>query len=221
MFDNIAGAYDTLNHTLTFGMDIWWRRRAISMLRPYEPKVLVDMATGTGDFALAARRINPEKVIGIDLSPGMLEIGRKKMKEKGADQLIDMVLGDSEAIQMDDNTVDAMTVGFGVRNFENLKLGLSEMRRVLKPGKPAVILEPSFPTTFPLKQLFQFYFRFITPLVGRFVSGDDAAYTYLPESVKAFPHGEEFLEICREVGYKKVKYVPLTGGICALYLLEK
>lgn len=221
MFDNIAGAYDTLNHTLTFGMDIWWRRKAIGMLKPYNPEVVVDMATGTGDFALEARRLNPLKIIGIDLSPGMLEIGREKMKKKGAEDLIEMVQGDSEAIDMEDNSVDAITVGFGVRNFENLELGLAELLRILKPGKALVVLEPSFPTRFPLKQLFQLYFKVLTPLVGRLISGDKAAYTYLPESVKAFPHGEEFLNICKGVGFKKTKYVPLTGGICALYLLEK
>jgi len=202
-------------------MDVLWRKKAIRLLRSYQPEVVVDMATGTGDFAMEARALKPERIIGIDLSPGMLEIGREKIRKKGLHELIDMVEGDSEAIQLEDNSVDAMTVGFGVRNFENLKKGLSEMHRVLKPGKAAVILEPSFPTRFPLKQLFQFYFTYITPFIGRFISGDDAAYTYLPESVKAFPNGEAFLNICREVGYRQVKYIPLTGGICSLYLIEK
>jgi len=202
-------------------MDVLWRKKAIRLLRSYQPEVVVDMATGTGDFAIEARALKPERIIGIDLSPGMLEIGREKIRKKGLHELIDMVEGDSEAIQLEDNSVDAMTVGFGVRNFENLKKGLSEMHRVLKPGKAAVILEPSFPTRFPLKQLFQFYFTYITPFIGRFISGDDAAYTYLPESVKAFPNGEAFLNICREVGYRQVKYIPLTGGICSLYLIEK
>lgn len=221
MFDNIAENYDTLNHSLTFGMDILWRKKAIRMLKPYQPKLVVDMATGTGDFAVEAKALNPDKIIGIDLSPGMLEKGREKMKRKGLDGLVDMVLGDSEAIQLEDNSVDAMTVGFGVRNYENLKKGLSEMKRVLKPGMPLVILEPSFPTKFPLKQMFQLYFRVITPLVGKMISGDDAAYTYLPESVKAFPNGKEFVKICDEVGFSRTKYIPLTGGICSMYLLEK
>ncbi len=202
-------------------MDVLWRKKAIRLLRPYQPELVVDMATGTGDFAIEARALKPERIIGIDLSPGMLEIGRGKIRKKGLHELIDMVEGDSEAIQLEDNSVDAITVGFGVRNFENLKKGLSEMHRVLKSGKAAVILEPSFPTRFPLKQLFQFYFTYITPFIGRFISGDAAAYTYLPESVKAFPNGEAFLNICREVGYRKVKYIPLTGGICSLYLVEK
>lgn len=221
MFDNIAPQYDVLNHSLTFGMDILWRKRAINLLKPYQPQIVVDMATGTGDFAVEARKLSPQKIIGIDLSPNMLEIGRKKMKDKGLDQLIEMRLGDSEAIQLEDESVDAMTVGFGVRNFENLKKGLSEMKRVMKTGKPIVILEPSFPTKFPLKQLFQLYFKVFTPIVGRLISGDQAAYTYLPESVKAFPNGEEFLQICKEVGFSTTKYIPLTGGICSMYLLEK
>ncbi len=221
MFDSIAPRYDILNHALSFGVDILWRRRAVRMLKPYAPKVVVDLATGTGDFALEARKLHPEIIIGIDISPNMLEVGRQKIAEKGASNLIDMRIGDSEALELETNSIDAMTVGFGVRNFENLPLGLSEMCRVLKPGKAAIVLEPSFPTAFPLKQLFQFHFKVITPLLGRLISGEKAAYTYLPASVKAFPNGEAFCQICREAGFSKAEYHPLSFGICSLYLLEK
>lgn len=221
MFDSIAPKYDLLNHLLSFGIDIQWRKKAIRMLRPYKPQVVVDIATGTGDFAVAARKLKPRQIIGIDISPEMLRVGREKMVKKSLDQLVDMRLGDSEALELDSNSVDAVTVGFGVRNFENLKKGLSEIRRVLRPGGAVVILEPSYPTRFPLKQLFQLHFRIITPLIGKFISGDQAAYNYLPDSVKAFPNGQDFLDICQEVGYSKCVYKPLTLGICSLYLLEK
>ena len=221
MFDNIAPKYDLLNHALSFGVDILWRKRAIRMLKAYDPKVVVDIATGTGDFAVEAKALKPDQIIGIDISPNMLEVGRKKIAEKGLSNLIDMRIGDSEALELDTNSVDAITVGFGVRNFENLRKGLGEMHRVLKPGKAAIILEPSFPTRFPMKQLFQFHFKVLTPLIGRMISGDVAAYNYLPESVKAFPNGEDFTTICKEVGYTKAEYSPLSFGICSLYLLEK
>lgn len=221
MFDSIAPKYDLLNHALSFGVDILWRKKAIRMLKPYEPKVVVDIATGTGDFAVEATSLNPDQIIGIDISPNMLEVGKKKMVAKGLSDLIDMRIGDSEALELESNSVDAITVGFGVRNFENLPKGLGEMLRVLKPGKAAMILEPSFPTRFPMKQLFQFHFKVLTPLIGRFISGDVAAYNYLPESVRAFPNGEEFCQICREVGYSKAEYYPQTFGICSMYKLEK
>ena len=221
MFDNIAPSYDLLNHALSFGIDVLWRRKAIRMLKPYSPKRIVDIATGTGDFAVEARRLQPDEIIGIDISPGMLEVGKEKMRKKKLDALVKMELGDSENMTFADESVDAITVGFGVRNFENLPKGLGEMHRVLKKGAAAVILEPSFPTRFPLKQLFYLHFRIITPLIGKLISGDDAAYTYLPESVKAFPNGKAFTDICREVGFSKAEYHPLTLGICSLYLLEK
>ncbi|MCL4103848.1 UNVERIFIED_CONTAM: hypothetical protein GTU68_029165 [Idotea baltica] len=221
MFDSIAPRYDFLNHFLSMGIDILWRRRAIKMLKPYEPKQVLDIATGTGDFAVEALKLNPEKVIGLDISPGMLKVGREKMKKKKIDDRVDMVLGDSEALQFDDNTMGAVTVGFGARNFEHLDVGLSEILRVLKPGGAAVILEPAVPRRFPMKQLFGLYFRGILPLIGRLVSKDSRAYTYLPESVKAFPNGQEFVDICTKVGFRNVTYKPLSLGICSLYLLEK
>jgi len=221
MFDSIAPRYDFLNHFLSMGIDILWRRRAIKMLKPYEPKQVLDIATGTGDFAVEALKLNPEKVIGLDISPGMLEVGRQKMKKKKIDDRVDMVLGDSEALQFDDNSMGAVTVGFGARNFEHLEVGLAEILRVLKPGGAAVILEPAVPKRFPMKQLFGLYFRGILPLIGRLVSKDSRAYTYLPESVKAFPNGQEFVDICTNVGFRNVRYKPLSLGICSLYLLEK
>ncbi|MCB0836864.1 MAG: bifunctional demethylmenaquinone methyltransferase/2-methoxy-6-polyprenyl-1,4-benzoquinol methylase UbiE [Bacteroidetes bacterium] len=221
MFDNIAPSYDLLNRALSFGVDITWRRKAVKLLKQYQPRIIVDIATGTGDFAIEARKLNPEKIIGIDISPEMLRIGEEKIKKRNLDQLIDMRIGDSESLQLDSDSVDAVTVGFGVRNFENLKQGMSEILRVLKPGGAVAILEPSFPTRFPLKQLFYLHFRIITPFIGKMISGDNAAYTYLPESVKAFPNGEEFTRICKEVGFSKAVYKPLTFGICSLYMLEK
>ncbi|MEM7036730.1 MAG: bifunctional demethylmenaquinone methyltransferase/2-methoxy-6-polyprenyl-1,4-benzoquinol methylase UbiE [Bacteroidota bacterium] len=221
MFDNIAPRYDFLNHFLSMGIDIRWRRKAIKLLKAYEPKVVLDIATGTGDFAIEAMKLDPERVIGLDISPGMLEVGRKKMIKKKLDDRIEMVLGDSENLQFEDNSIDAVTVGFGVRNFENLEKGMSEILRVLRPGGVAAILEPSVPKKFPMKQMFGVYFRGVLPLVGRMVSRDKSAYTYLPESVKAFPNGKEFVEICERIGYRNCKYKPLSLGICSLYLLEK
>lgn len=221
MFDSIAPRYDLLNRLMSLGIDIQWRKKAIRMLKQYQPRVVVDIATGTGDFAIAALKLEPTEVIGIDISKEMLRVGREKIKKQGLDQRIEMRLGDSEALELADESVDAVTVGFGVRNFENLRLGLGEILRVLRPSGAVAILEPSFPTRFPLKQLFQLHFRILTPIMGRLVSGDNAAYSYLPASVKAFPNGEEFVAICKEVGFKKATYKPLTFGTCSLYLLEK
>ncbi|MEM7655075.1 MAG: bifunctional demethylmenaquinone methyltransferase/2-methoxy-6-polyprenyl-1,4-benzoquinol methylase UbiE [Bacteroidota bacterium] len=221
MFDKIAPKYDLLNRLLSLGVDISWRRKAVKLLRPYQPKLVVDIATGTADFAVEARKLQPEKIIGIDISPEMLEIGREKLRRKRLDELITLELGDSEDLKLETDSIDAITVGFGVRNFENLRKGMSEIRRVIRPGGAVAILEPSFPTRFPLKQLFQLHFRVLTPIIGKLISGDQAAYKYLPESVKAFPNGQEFLDICTEVGFSKGTYYPLTFGICSLYILEK
>lgn len=221
MFDNIAQSYDFLNHFLSMGVDILWRKKAIRKLRPYQPKVMLDIATGTGDFAVEAIKLNPDRVVGLDISAGMLEVGKVKMQKKGLSDRVEMVLGDSEDLQFEDNSIDAVTVGFGVRNFENLEKGMSEIMRVLKPGKAAAILEPAIPRHFPMKQLFYLYFRGVLPLIGKLVSKDNAAYTYLPESVKAFPDGKEFTDICRKVGFRKTEHKRLSLGICSMYLLEK
>lgn len=221
MFDSIAPTYDKLNRIMTVGIDILWRRKAVKLLTPYQPKVMADIATGTGDFAIESMRLKPTKIYGIDISPQMLEVGKVKMKKLGYDKVIEMTVGDSEKLLLADNSIDAITIGFGVRNFEDLKQGLSEVLRVLKPKGAVVILEPSFPTMFPLKQLFNLHFKVLTPMVGKLISGDDSAYKYLPESVGAFPNGQDFLNICTEVGFKKGTYYPLTFGMCSMYLLEK
>ena len=221
MFDKIAPNYDLMNHLLSFGIDILWRKKAIGLLKKYTPKLVIDIATGTGDFALEAQALKPNKIIGLDISTEMIRLGQEKVNKKGLADLIEMRLGDSEALQLASNSVDVVTVGFGVRNFENLKQGLSEIRRVLRPGGAVAILEPAFPTKFPMRQLFHLHFSVITPLIGKLISRDQLAYTYLPESVKAFPNGEKFIRICQEVGYSKTIYKPLTFGICSLYLLEK
>lgn len=217
MFNSISKKYDFLNHFLSLGIDILWRKRAIKELKNDHPKLILDIATGTGDFAIEALALDPQKVIGIDISEGMLEMGRKKMKERGLDNRIEMLSGDSEGIQFEDNKFDAVIVAFGVRNFEHLEAGLADMCRVLKPGGKVVILEFSKPRMFPFKQIYQFYFKWILPKIGRLVSKDNAAYTYLPDSVKAFPDGKDFVEILNKVGFQKTKCKSLTVGISSIY----
>lgn len=217
MFNNISKKYDFLNHFLSLGIDILWRKKAIKLLKPYQPKVILDVATGTGDFALEALSLNPTKIIGIDISEGMLAVGKNKVKERGVEAIIDLQLGDSENLPFENNYFDAYTVGFGVRNFENLEKGLSEMLRILKPNGKAIILEFSKPKKIPIKQLYNFYFNNILPTIGKLVSKDNAAYTYLPESVNAFPEGSEFVKILTNLGYKEVKNIPLMFGIASIY----
>lgn len=221
MFNNISRKYDFLNHFLSGGIDILWRKKAIRLLKPGQPKQILDIATGTGDFAVAALKLNPEKVTGIDISEGMLEVGREKIKKKGLQDKIELLKGDSENIRFDDNTFDAYTVGFGVRNFENLEKGLSEMLRVLKPNGTAIILEFSKPRVFPVKQLYQFYFKSILPGLGKLVSKDKSAYTYLPESVNAFPDGKDFTDILTKLNYKNAVAIPLLFGIATIYKASK
>lgn len=191
------------------------------MLQETQPKAILDIATGTGDFAIESLKLNPDKVVGLDISEGMLNVGREKMKKKSIDHIISMQSGDSENIHFEDESFDAVIVAFGVRNFENLEKGLSEMNRVLKQGGKAVILEFSKPTIFPFKQLYNFYFRWILPKIGKLVSKDNAAYTYLPESVNEFPYGEDFLQILNKTGYKNTTCKPLTLGISSIYMAEK
>ncbi len=221
MFDNIAGNYDFLNHFLSMGIDIYWRKRLVKRLIKQAPKQILDVATGTGDLAIAMLKANPDKIVGIDISNGMLEVGRKKMKEKGLEDKITLQQADSENLPFEDNSFDAVSVSFGARNFENLEKGLSEMCRVLRPGGKLYILEFSQPTVFPFKQLYQFYFRYILPLVGKIVSKDNAAYTYLPESVGAFPYGKKLNKIIESCGYNKAKDHSLTMGIASIYIAEK
>ncbi|MCK6616627.1 MAG: bifunctional demethylmenaquinone methyltransferase/2-methoxy-6-polyprenyl-1,4-benzoquinol methylase UbiE [Cyclobacteriaceae bacterium] len=221
MFDNISHRYDFLNHLLSLGIDKGWRRKAVNLLKPFKPRLILDVATGTGDFAIAALRMNPEKIVGVDISEGMLEIGRKKMQRKGVHKQIELISGDSENLPFEENKFDAVTVGFGVRNFENLEKGLAEIRRVLRPGGMLVILEFSRPKQFPFKQVYKFYFKFILPKLGRLISRDKAAYTYLPESVEAFPDGDDFLTILTNLGYKESACKPLTLGISSIYTARK
>jgi len=221
MFNNISHRYDFLNHLLSLGIDKIWRKKAIGVLKPLHPKKILDVATGTGDFAIQSLELNPDKIIGIDISDGMLEVGRKKISSKNLSDKIELVRGDSENIPYSQNKFDAVTVAFGVRNFENLTKGLSEIRRVLRPGGMVVILEFSKPSLFPFKQLYQFYFRFILPRVGSLVSSDKAAYTYLPKSVEAFPDGEDFLRILQDVGFKNTQCSSLTFGISTIYIATK
>ena len=221
MFDNISKRYDLLNHVLSLGIDVIWRKKAIKMLRDDHPKLILDIATGTGDFAIEALALHPEKIIGVDISAGMLEEGRKKLKKKKLEDRIELQMGDSEKLLFPENKFDAVIVSFGVRNFENLEKGLADMFRVLKPGGKTVIVEFSKPEKFPMKQGYNFYFKHILPRIGKLVSKDNDAYTYLPESVQAFPYGEKFLDILKEIGFKNVKCKPLTFGISAIYIGEK
>lgn len=218
MFNNISRTYDFLNHFLSLGIDVIWRKIAIKELSKDKPALILDVATGTGDLAFEAIKIlNPEKVIGIDISDGMLSIAREKISKRKMHEKFEVRLGDSEKLLFDDNTFDAVTVAFGVRNFEDLEKGLSDMLRVLKPGGKAVILEFSKPKVFPLKQAYNFYFKYITPTIGRIFSKDNSAYTYLPESVASFPDGQKFDTLMQKVGFKNTKFRPLTFGICSIY----
>jgi demethylmenaquinone methyltransferase/2-methoxy-6-polyprenyl-1,4-benzoquinol methylase len=217
MFNNISGRYDFLNHFLSLGIDRIWRKKAIKKLRSSKPSRILDIATGTGDFAIAALKLDPQEVVGVDISEGMLSVGRDKMKKKGYDKRIRMELGDSEKLLFEDESFDALTVGFGVRNYENLEQGLGEMLRVLKSNGTAIILEFSKPKKFPVKQLFGFYSKRFIPFLGRIISKDKRAYAYLPESVEAFPEGQQFLDIMSRVGYKDVKAQTVSGGIATIY----
>lgn len=218
MFNDIAFRYDFLNRFMSLGIDIYWRKVALRQLKKLKPKYILDVATGTGDVAIMANKmLHPDKILGIDISEGMLSFGREKIAKAGLADKITLELGDSETISAPDTTFDAITVAFGVRNFENLEKGLSEMRRVLKPGGKLVILEFSNPTIFPIKQLYNTYFRYITPLIGKFVSKSKAAYDYLPSSVKAFPQGEVMVNILKNTGFQDVTCKTLTFGICSVY----
>lgn len=221
MFDNIAFRYDFLNSLLSLGIHKGWRKKCIRLIAAKSPKRILDVATGTGDFAIAAITLNPDSVIGIDISEGMMKYGREKLVKLGLDKKITLQYGDAETCDLPDNSIDAITVGFGVRNFENLEKGLENMLRVLKPGGQICVLEFSYPRNFPIKQLYHFYFKYITPTIGKIFSKDTRAYSYLPESVKAFPDNERFTTILEKVGYQKATFKPLSFGIAAIYLAEK
>jgi demethylmenaquinone methyltransferase/2-methoxy-6-polyprenyl-1,4-benzoquinol methylase len=218
MFNNISKTYDFLNHFLSLGIDIIWRKQAINELVKDKPQTILDVATGTGDFAFEAlEKLKPKKIIGVDISQGMLNIADEKILKRGKSDVFEVKLGDSEKLLFDDNSFDAVTVAYGVRNFENIEKGITDMLRVLKPNGKAVILEFSKPKAFPIKQLYNFYFNYVTPTVGKVFSKDASAYSYLPESVAAFPDGEKFTALMDKVGYKNTKCKPLAFGICSIY----
>ena len=220
MFDNIAKSYDFLNHSLSLGMDNLWRKTAIKRLTN-NPTSILDIATGTADFAISASKYTKAKITGIDISKGMLEIGHKKIIKQGLEKRINLQLADSENLPFDDNSFDALTAGFGVRNFEDLNKGLSEMNRTLKSGGIVAILEPSEPSSFPLKQFYNLYFHYILPFLGGLISKDKNAYAYLPNSVMAFPSGKYFLAELEKAGFKNCEHISLTFGIVSLYIAIK
>ena len=218
MFDSISWRYDLLNHLLSLNVDVYWRKRAMRELKALKPKLILDVATGTGDLAIQAiKSLDPEKVIGVDISTGMMDIGRKKIEQKGLTKKIELRRGDSENLPFEENKFDAVICAFGVRNFENLEKGLTDMFRVVKPGGKVVVLEFSKPDRFPFKQFYGLYFKYVVPIVGRMVSKDRAAYDYLPESVHAFPRGKAFIQILDRIGYKNTACKPLTFGISSIY----
>lgn len=221
MFNDIAPRYDLLNHLLSADIDKLWRKRVRKQLSAADPKRILDVASGTGDLAIELAKMPVEKITGIDIADEMLEIGRVKVKKRGLDSVVELKTGDSEAIDFPDETFDAVTVAFGVRNFENLDKGLKEMQRVLKNGGQVAVLEFSKPAGFPMRNFYYFYFKRILPLIGRIVSKHDTAYTYLPESVVAFPEGNEFMEKMGKAGFKNARQKRLTFGIATLYLGEK
>ena len=220
MFNMIASKYDFLNHTLSLGMDYVWRKKAIKKILN-NPKEILDIATGTADFAISAAKHTEANITGIDISDQMINVGNKKIQQKKLNNRIKLSIEDSENLPFHDNSYDAITAGFGVRNFENLEKGLSEIHRVVKKNGYVVILEPSTPKAFPLKQIFSIYFQKILPFIGSLVSKDKSAYSYLPNSVKSFPDGDDFLKILNKQGFSKANYYPLSFGIVSLYVAIK
>lgn len=222
MFDNIAPAYDMLNHTLSMGIDRSWRRKAINWLRPFHPQRIMDVATGTGDFALLAyHHLQPKLLMGTDISEGMMNVGREKVKKEGLSDKIIFAREDCTSLSFADHTFDAITVAFGIRNFDDLDRGLSEMCRVLTPGGHLVILELTTPDRFPMKQLFGIYSKVVIPMLGKIFSKDNSAYRYLPQTIKAFPQGEVMQGIISRAGFSQVQFRRLTFGICTLYTATK
>ena len=214
MFDTISGEYDRLNRVISFGTDVRWRKRVVSILTPKKPSRILDIATGTGDLAIALKETGAEQIVGLD-------IGKQKVQELNLDQTIEMVIGDSEQLNYEEGYFDAATVAFGVRNFENLKQGLSEIYRVLKPGGTFVVLETSVPTRFPFKQGYYFYSRYLLPVIGRIFSRDRSAYRYLSESAASFPYGEAFNNILKEIGFIGIECRPQTFGVASIYVARK
>lgn len=222
MFDNIASTYDTLNHRLSWDIDRGWRRKAIRQLMPFSPQTMLDIATGTGDFAiLAAKTLRPSKLIGADISEGMMDIGRQKVVAEGLQDIISFAKEDCMSLSYPDNSFDAVTAAFGIRNFSDLDQGLREMCRVLKPGGHLSIVELTTPVSFPMKQLFRIYTHTILPVYGRLISKDDSAYSYLTKTIEAFPQGEQMVTILKKAGLSQASFRRLTFGICTMYFATK
>jgi demethylmenaquinone methyltransferase / 2-methoxy-6-polyprenyl-1,4-benzoquinol methylase len=221
MFDNIAFRYDFLNSLLSLGIHKGWRRKCVKLIAPGNPRNILDVATGTADFAIECAKLKPAKITGIDISEGMMQHGREKIKKLRLESLITLESGDAETVSFPDNTFDAIVVGFGVRNFEHLEKGLSNMLRILKPGGKLCVLEFSYPRNFPIRQFYNIYFKHVTPAIGKLFSKDNRAYTYLPESVKAFPDNERFTAILEKLGYRQATFKPLSFGIAAIYTAVK
>ncbi len=221
MFDNISTNYDGLNRIISFGIDIKWRKRVVAILKEKKPDSILDIATGTGDLAINLVETGASKITGLDISPGMLAVGKKKIEEKKLNKTINMIVGDSEKLPFDENSFDAITVAFGVRNFENLEIGLSEILRVLKPGGTFVVLETSVPTKTPFKQGYNFYTKSIMPKIGKMFSKDNDAYEYLSESASVFPHGEAFNNILQKIGFIDIENKPQTLGVASIYIATK
>jgi demethylmenaquinone methyltransferase/2-methoxy-6-polyprenyl-1,4-benzoquinol methylase len=221
MFDTISCEYDKLNRVISFGIDIKWRQKVVKIVADCKPNNILDIATGTGDLAINLAETNAKKIIGLDISGGMLEIGKKKISKKNLAKIIEMVIGDSENLPFEDNSFDAVTVAFGVRNFENLEIGLSEILRVLKPGGVFVVLETSVPTKFPFKQGYYLHTRFVLPIIGKIFSKDKLAYSYLSESASKFPHGNAFNNILKKTGFISTKALPQTFGVASIYTASK
>jgi demethylmenaquinone methyltransferase/2-methoxy-6-polyprenyl-1,4-benzoquinol methylase len=221
MFDTISKEYDGLNRVISFGIDIKWRKKVVEIVNKQQPDTILDIATGTGDLAINLGKTSASKIIGFDISPGMLEVGKKKITHKQLDHKIEMVLGDSEKMPFDDNSFDAITVAFGIRNFENLEQGLSEILRVLKPNGVFVILETSVPTKTPFKQGYKLYTKRILPLIGKLFSRDKVAYSYLSESASVFPFGEALNNILLKIGFINAEALPQTLGVATIYKASK
>lgn len=221
MFDTISKEYDGLNRVISFGIDVKWRKNVVSLVKTSQPETILDIATGTGDLAIALTKTKANKIVGLDISQGMMDIGKKKIKEKNLEDKIEFVLGDSESLPFEENSFDAITVAFGIRNFENLDLGLTEIRRVLKPKGIFVILETSVPSKTPYRQGYRFYTKNILPLIGKLFSKDKSAYGYLSESASVFPHGETLNNILRKNGFIDTKHYPQTFGVATIYTASK
>jgi demethylmenaquinone methyltransferase/2-methoxy-6-polyprenyl-1,4-benzoquinol methylase len=221
MFDTISGEYDGLNRVISFGIDVKWRKKVVKFVEKTNPKTILDIATGTGDLAIALAKTNATKIIGLDISSGMLDVGKQKIIKKGLQNTIDIVLADSENMPFEDNTFDAITVAFGVRNFETLEKGLSEILRVLKPNGIFIILETSVPTKSPFKEGYKMYTKYMLPVIGRLFSKDKSAYQYLSESASVFPYGETLNNILREIGFINVEDFPQTFGVATIYTSSK